>query len=408
FVTADTSVDARWDDILIQENDLSDSTCIGIQFKSPPYYTMTDTSKWASNVRIRENTFQNMGADHIVLNGCYGPLIEYNKGYEAGVYGTKEYEMIAGMWTCYKTENTLFQYNEVAYTHNEFDNGISGDSQAFDVDLGTQGNHIFQYNYTHHNDGGVLLIMPKEDKPNAIDYPKTTIYRYNLSVNDGRNTATCSQFAIWPVQGVSSAHIYNNVFYSTLPEGFQFTNVSAAYYTNNVFHMPSAIYPTKPWFSNNAYYGHVPEVNDPYKVVADPQFASPFPLGAGGDGDNIANTNIFKLQPSSPLINAGKVVSVTPAATTDYWGNALHEGLPDIGAYEYPFGASLPAASTTAPTTVYQDNHGAPAVTYSSGWSAHASDPLYSGGTQRPGTGDGRWVQVTFTGTNVSLYGKRS
>jgi hypothetical protein len=398
---------ARWDDFLIEGNDFADNTCIGIYFKSPSYYNMTDTFRWSTNVRVRENTFQNMGADHLVFNGIVAPLAEYNKGYDAGLYGTRQYEMIAGMWTCYKTQESLFQYNEVAYTINEFTNGASGDSKAFDVDYGTQGNHTFQYNYTHHNEGGVLIIMPRENGSDPInDWYKTTRYRYNLSVNDGRNTGSCSQFGIYPVLGRSSAHIYNNVFYSTLPEGYKFSDTQAAYYTNNIFYVSSAIYPTKPWFSHNAYYGHVPEVNDSNKVVADPKFVSPFPTGAGGDGDVLANTNIFKLQPTSPLINAGKVITVTPAATVDYWGNAVNQGLPDIGAYEYPSGASLPAAPNTVATTILEDPLNLPTVAYGGTWGRATNDGQHHGGNLSSASTNA-WVQATFTGTNITLYGKR-
>jgi hypothetical protein len=409
-VIADTSVNARWDDFLIEGNDLSDNTCIGILFKSPSYYTMTNTAQWATNVRIRENTFQNVGADHILLNGCESPVVEYNKGYDAGLYGTRGYEMIAGMWTCYKTQNTLFQYNEVAYTVNEFQNGISGDSKAFDVDYGTQGNHIFQYNYTHHNEGGVLIIMPRENGSDPInDWIKTTIYRYNLSVNDGRNTGSCSQFGIWPVQGKSSAHIYNNVFYSTLPEGYKFSDVTAAYYTNNIFYVPAAIYPSGPRFSNNCYYGHTANVNDPYKVVANPKFVSPFPAGAGGDGDNIANTDIFKLQSDSPCINAGKAITQAPLPAMDYWYNSLNVGRPDIGAHEHPTPVvGTTAAPTTTATTVYEDPLNLPSVAYSASWTRTTNDGAFSGGNQSVASVAGQWVEVTFTGTNLSLYGKRS
>lgn len=413
-ITSDSSTNARWDDVLIENNDISDSTCIGIYVKCPPYYTMANPAGWATNLKIVGNTFQNMGADHIVLNGCESPVVEFNKGYGAGVYGTKQYEMIAGMWTCYKTQNTLFQYNEVAYTANEFSNGTSGDSLAFDVDYGTQGNHTFQYNYTHHNQGGVLIIMPADNNGAGTNYPKTVVYRYNLSVNDGRNTGTCSQFAIFPVEGISRAHVHNNVFYSTLAEGFRFTGVTAAEYTNNVFHMPRAVYPSSSRFFNNCYFGHEVEVNDPYKVTADPKFVSPFPTGAGGDGDIVANTDIFKLQSASPLINAGKVVTipgVTPAPNGDYWANPLNQGLPDIGVYEHPSGATLPAASTATPTTVYEDNSSA--VTYSHTtydplyWTYSTTDTTSSGSSQHVSNVSGKWVQVTFTGSHISLYGKR-
>lgn len=401
---------ARWENFLIENNDISDSTCIGIYFKDPVYYKMEDTARWGTNVRVIDNTFQNMGADHIVLNGVDGALVENNKGYNAGLYGTRGYEMIAGMWTCYHTQNTLFQFNEVAYTVNETQNGISGDSMAFDVDLGTQGNHIFQYNYTHHNEGGVLMIMPRApNTPTTHDFYKTTIYRYNISVNDARNTAACVQLRLYPVPEKSTAHVYNNVFYSTLPEGYKFTDVFPAFYRNNIFHVKKAIYPTKPLFENNAYFDHVPEVTDANKVVANPQFVSPFPQGAGGDGDNPANTDIFKLAATSPLINAGKAITVTPAALVDYWGTPLaNKGLPDIGAFEHPSGGTLPAAPTAAAPVRYDDPHNPPTVTYGGTWNTTTAEPwAYHNNTITKTSVANSWVEVKFTGTNISLYGYR-
>jgi hypothetical protein len=262
----------------------------------------------------------------------------------------------------------------------------------------------------------VLLIMPADNNGAGTNYPKNTVYRYNLSVNDGRNGSTCSQFAIFPVEGISRAFVHNNVFYSTLPEGYRFTGVTAAEYTNNVFHVARAVYPSASWFSHNAYIGHEADVNDPYKVVADPRFVSPFPTGAGGDGDIAANTDIFKIQATSPLINAGKVVSITgvsPAPNGDYWANPLSQGLPDIGAHEHPTGATLPAAANTTPTTVYEDNSPTGVVYSHTGYNSlywtysQTPDGKYSGKSQHVSYQPGKWVEVTFTGSNISLYGNK-
>lgn len=57
------------------------------------------------------------------------------------------------------------------------------------------------------------------------------------------------------------------------------------------------------------------------------------PLLAGGDW---AEEEDFKLQPTSPCINAGVGVGLT----SDYWGTPVPQGAaPDIGASEYPSGA---------------------------------------------------------------------
>ncbi len=389
-------------DLLIEGNDIHDNRAIGLYVKAAPNYNGR-RDLWATNLVIRANIFDQGGADHIVVNGADGPLIEYNAGYDAGLIGVN-YRYIAGMWTCYHTREAIFQFNEVARTRNEYANGAGGDSQAFDVDYGTHDNHIFQYNYTHENAGGVLLMMPKEDKPGAVDWEKTVIYRYNLSVNDGRNTVSGCQFAISPVVGKSTAHIYNNVFYTTLAEGFKFRDVQASYYYNNVFHAPAAIYPSKPTFSNNAYYGHTPDVTDPYKIVANPQFVGPLPTGAAADGFLLANTGIFKLRSGSPLINRGKSIT-TPISNggVDFWGNSLYAGTyADIGAHEVSGGVGTPL-----PAVTMVDNPASSSVVYTgAGWT-HSNDGLWLNSTKSVSSTVGNYVEYTFTGTNVSLFGKR-
>ena len=386
------------DDLLIEGNDLHDNRCIGLYVKAPVNYSGRQ-DLWATNLVVRSNIFDQGGADHIVINGANGPLIEYNAGYDAGVIGSN-YRYIAGMWTCYFTREALFQFNEVARTRTEYVNGEGGDSQAFDVDYGTYDTHTFQYNYTHDNTGGVLLMMPKENKTGAVDIPKTVIYRYNLSVNDARNTNSGCQFAIYPVLGVNSANIYNNVFYTNRPEGFRFKDVQASYYTNNVFYGPSGLYPNKPTFDHNAYFGHSPIVTDHNKILADPKFAGPLPLTGGADGYLLANTGMFKLQSNSPLINAGATIAGNGGL--DLWGDALYSGSPDIGAHEYP-GGSVPAPTAATIT----DNPPSAAVTYTgAGWT-HSTDTLYQNSTKSVSSTVGDYAQFAFTGTNVTLVGKK-
>ena len=387
------------DDLQIEGNDLHNNRCIGINLKPAGNYAGRQ-DLWCTNLVIRANISDQAGADHILVQGANGPLIEYNAGYDGGLIGAG-YRYIAGMWTCYFTRETLFQFNEVARTRNEYVNGEGGDSEAFDVDYGTYDNHTFQYNYTHDNVGGVLIMMPKENKTGAVDIPKTVTYRYNLSVNDGRNNNGGCQFAIYPVLGTSTANIYNNVFYSTLAEGFKFKDSQASYYSNNVFHMPSAIYPSKPTFTNNAYYGHNPDVTDPYKVLANPQFVGPLPTSGGVDGFLLANTGVFKLQATSPLINAGATIANNGGV--DFWGNPLYAGgAADIGAHEVPGGsAAAPGAVTIT------DNPPSATVTYGGANWLHSADTLWQNSTKSASNIIGEYVQHAFTGTNVTIVGKK-
>jgi hypothetical protein len=396
------------DNILIEGNDLFNNNCIGIL--SAEKFDMAVPSKWPTNLIVRGNFFNHGGADHIVIKGMNSPIIESNIGYNAGAWGSKGYEAIAGMWVGYQTRNSLFRLNEVAYTYNEYSNAANGDSKAFDVDYGTTDNHIFEYNYTHDNAGGVLIIMSADTS--GINFEKTTVYRYNLSVNDSRNTAYSSQFGLHPFPGKSAAYIHNNVFYTTKPEGFRFSDNQVCFYTNNVFHSPSAIYSSEPRFSHNAYYNHEALVNDPYKVTANPKFAGNL-NDAGDPGYSLVNTQMFKVLADSPLINAGKTISIPGVTnlTKDFWGiNNLNYGRPDIGIHEHPSPVvGTTPAPTTAATTVYENNAGTPTITQSSGW-VHSTGEIEASGNslaRLSGIATSQWIQVNFTGNNITLYGKR-
>ena len=381
-------------DLLVQGNDFHDNRSEGFYMLAPSVYG-SHPEIWATNVRIRENIFDQGGADHIVINGANAPLIEANAGYDAGILATHPSSLsIAGMWTCYFTKDALFQFNEVARTRNESINGASGDSQAFDVDLGTSGSHTFQYNYTHDNEGGVLESMYEAT---AV---KTIIYRYNLSVNDARNTWTGTQFSTNTSYGYSAAYIYNNVIYSTRPEGLKFYNKQAVYYYNNIFDAPSGIYPSYSTFSNNCYFGHTPDVTDSYKVLGDPQFVGPLPTTSGGDGYLAANTDIFKLQSTSPCINWG--MSIAGNGGEDFWGNPLYAGTyADIGAHEV-VGGNHPAPVSV---TITDDPSGS--VTYNGASWRHYADTLCYNSTRSYTEVVGHYVQFGFTGTNVALYGTK-
>ncbi|CAM2815499.1 hypothetical protein [Rariglobus hedericola] len=394
----------RVDSLLIEGNYFYNNRCIGLHVKAPGNYNGRE-DLWATNLKIRCNIFDGTGADHIVLNGATGAFVEYNAGYDAGIstLATPDPDCwIAGMWSAYHTRDITFQYNEVARTRNNILNGIKGDSQAFDADLGTRGNQVFQYNYTHENEGGVFLLMPDDG------VSKVAFYRYNLSVNDGRKTFTGCQFAMNPNPGESAAYVYNNVFYSTRPEGFRMRDYAGAYYYNNVFHVTSAIYPTAPVFSNNAYYGHMPDVNDPYKVVADPKFAGPLPGATANDGYTSANTQLFKIQSNSPLINAGMAIpslgigTLLDNGSRDFWGNPLYAGgHADIGAHEYVGG------SAAAPAAVARvDNTAGASVAYTGPWT-HVTNDENAYLTTKSTAGVGAYVQHTFTGTNVGVYGAK-
>ncbi len=104
------------------------------------------------NFVIRDNDLSYVGGDSIVLLSARDSYIERNTSYHASFLGRSGYYN-AGIWP-HSCENLVMQYNEAAYTH--LDNGC-GDGQGFDIDIGNS-DILFQYNYSHHNAGGGILL----------------------------------------------------------------------------------------------------------------------------------------------------------------------------------------------------------------------------------------------------------
>ena len=197
---------------------------------------------------------------------AYRPVIERNISDTAGVDLDDGY---AGYWQSFcatiwpwKTKDAVFQYNEAFDTVGEG----NGDGQAWDIDWsdGT----VYQYNYSHNNGGGSMLICLNEA------YNGT--FRYNLSHNDLGCLIT--------FQGNPEAKIYNNVFYV---DGDRATRVhhnasgkrsGSGVISNNIFYNASTANPNDEWepngnkkFSNNLYYGYTstPSTDKHAVVVAE-------------------------------------------------------------------------------------------------------------------------------------------
>lgn len=132
-------------------------------------------------VVVRGNLIERTGSDGIIVANSISPLIDGNRCYDAGALGTAgETQFIAGIWVC-AVSNALIQYNEVARTRLFRDDGT-----AFDTDWGNEGDTVFQYNYTHDNEGGFWLDCSSLNYNSG--YGKTVL-RYNVSLRDGRGIA---------------------------------------------------------------------------------------------------------------------------------------------------------------------------------------------------------------------------
>jgi hypothetical protein len=161
------------------------------------------------NVVIRGNLLEKIPGDGIVPIGCDGALIEYNVMRNSPDILSHE-EAAAGIWP-WSSDNTVIQFNEVSGHRAKWD------GQGFDADWNCR-NTIIQYNYSHDNYGGFLLICNDGRSIGKDSNIGTsgTIIRYNVSLNDGLRPYPTERAGIFsPVFHItgpcSNTQIYNNI-----------------------------------------------------------------------------------------------------------------------------------------------------------------------------------------------------
>ncbi|HLP75369.1 MAG TPA: right-handed parallel beta-helix repeat-containing protein, partial [Candidatus Paceibacterota bacterium] len=114
-------------------------------------------------VVIRGNLLEDIGGDGIKIWGSNGALVERNV-LHGGRMRCEDYA--AGIWP-FASDDTVVQFNEVS--------GMKGikDGQGFDADYLCR-RSLFQYNYSHDNEGGFFLICTPGNS-----YNENTVIRYN-------------------------------------------------------------------------------------------------------------------------------------------------------------------------------------------------------------------------------------
>ena len=262
----------------------------------------------STHVVIRGNTLTDIGGDGIVPIGCDGCLIEHNT-LRGGRMRAQDYAAGIWPWSC---DNTVVQFNEVS--------GMKGtmDGEGYDSDYNCR-HTLFQYNYSHDNDGGFMLICDDggQNPPWNIGNAGTVI-RYNISANDGLHTFNITG----PCQ---DTQIYNNVFYLGKSQDIPLVasgNWGGKWpadtrFSNNVFYTDGKAHfdlggMIQVAFDHNAYWGTIAaRPADPHAVLADSQLAAPGSLGVEG----------YSLRPGSPLLRVGRVIPGNGGR--DFWGNLL-------------------------------------------------------------------------------------
>ncbi len=322
---ANLSVPSRWDGVRIENNTIQDVARNGILMQSQWLNKPDDpNSSWSghgaytvsTNIRIAGNHLERIGGDGIIPWCVKGAIIERNFVRQSNNNSVKQGH--AAIWP-YFCEDVIFQYNEVCETKTKFD------GMAFDFDNSNQ-RCIYQYNYSHDNEGG-FLNMCCDGNANG------NIARYNISQNDG--CLAGSRVFLVHGHGNHGYQVYNNTIYVGLgnPKMFEQgaeSDKSSILFQNNIFiNTGTGTFkaPQGCQFECNLYFGKGLIEEDAKKILGDPLLLTP---GSGNLGlDSVAG---YKLRTTSPALNAG--VLIPNNGGRDYWGNAVSDSpAPHLGAY---------------------------------------------------------------------------
>lgn len=282
-------------------------------------------------VVFRNNRFEKAGANGLIVRVADAPIIEQNLFTGNGTKGSGNASFP------FNCDNALFQFNEACNTvynteKDSWDHKRDADAGGFDSDFRCK-NTVIQYNYSHHNGfGGVLICCAGGSKTGFND---GTVVRYNVFENNGHHEIRTSGSA-------TNSRIYNNVIFS----GSELDSIKLIWhkswsgysdstvYQNNIFYSVgsrSSIDLGKSKrnsFEANIFFGKISgEPNDPLKIKENPLF-----VNGNISPDKLGGFIRFVLQKKSPAINSGVIVEGHPKK--DMLGN-LVEGATDRGAFEY-------------------------------------------------------------------------
>jgi hypothetical protein len=273
-------------------------------------------------VVIRGNLLEDIGGDGIKPWGSDGALVEHNV-----VRGARMRceDAAAGIWP-FDCDDTVIQFNEVS--------GVKGvrDGQAFDSDYRCR-RSIFQYNYSHDNEGGFMLICTPGNS-----YNEDTIIRYNISQNDGVPTARVLHFG----GGAKNTKVYNNTIYvgpnQDLPlllfSEWSGGNADGSKFFNNIFYVDGRA--SFQWgksrntvFEKNVFFGNFTALPlDPQVITNRPPLLKP-----GGGRNGFDSLTGYKLSESTEFPR-GRIVPDNGGR--DFFGNPVPKDRPPTpGAFEF-------------------------------------------------------------------------
>ena len=288
------------------------------------------------NVCISWNTVDYAHGDGIIGIGCRKLLMEHNRVYYANCM-SRAGCCNAGLWSMC-CDGAVIQYNEVAHTGLEY----GGDGEGFDID-NCSNNTVVQYNYSHDNEGGFMLIC--NIVCNSKESHRDNIVRNNLSVND----ACKRDSALFNFTGaMHRVSVLNNTVYTSVGNRYRFLQVAdyankgipqAVLFGNNLFYSAH----TNNWncfmangkfvFDSNLMY-NMPSLPEKENIIEADNAYNVNPA-IRGDGDapvTRLEATAFLPEWNSPLLRMGK--HFDGCADEDYFGLDT-KGHNYIGAFYY-------------------------------------------------------------------------
>ncbi|KAJ5531877.1 right handed beta helix region domain-containing protein [Penicillium frequentans] len=294
---------SRYDDVEIYGNNMSNCGGGGIKVR------LGQLDNQGKNLRVHDNTIEQVGGDGIVVSYAISPLIDHNVAGDLG-YGTYPYSggNFAGIWVlgCY---NAVMRYNIV------YGSVMSEiDSEAFDCDWGNTGTCTVEYNYSHDNAGGIFLNC---DGCSTSPGGATQIVRYNIFENDCRIYSNGDAPTLW---------FYNNVVYCPNKDLELHLPPSTNFWNNIVVATENS---TLPFGANVDYQTNL------YQNMKLPSWlefqGSPDFVEAGQNSSTLDGLNGYKLRKGSEALQKG--TNVDDDGGKDFWGAEISNGKPNIGAY---------------------------------------------------------------------------
>ncbi|WP_418958610.1 right-handed parallel beta-helix repeat-containing protein [Streptomyces tritici] len=316
-----TTVPSWYDGLDIHHNTIRDVDREGIYFKSrfskrdlvgnqqdPNAYPGPWTP--SLNVRVHHNTLTSIAGDGIKIDTTRGARVDHNR---LDGFQLRSKAANAGIWT-FNTDDTLVEYNEVS------GGGNTKDGMSFDADGASKGT-VFQYNHSHDNTGGFLLICPYSGAK-VLD----TVVRYNVSRDDG---ARLVQNCWGPIL---NTQIYNNTFVNRtrIPAYLVQDDTGSPATTRHELAFRNNLFVNDGPFGGYAFKNPTPDLSFSHNLFHNVPMTRPDPGGVKADPLLRAD---FRLRTGSPALSAGTLIADNGGR--DWFGNEVSPtSVPNIGAYE--------------------------------------------------------------------------